>query len=280
MSMMKNFLVPVDGSEYSTGAVGYAAALAARKGGRITLLNVINVTSLEGPFLADLSGSIGITPFLDFQKKVRAALEEKGGLILENHSATLRERGVEHSTRIETGVVGRVICQEAMDHDAVVIGRRGEHASWRGFLLGSVVEEVVRGCARPVIVTPREEGPLTKLLVAYDGSRTAGKALGVAAGLAGTLSLPVTVVCVSSDSRSGHGLLDEAESFLEPHGIKATKVLESGPAVEGILEAAKRGGCDIIVMGAYGHSRVRELLVGSTTDGLLRKSGVPVLLYR
>jgi nucleotide-binding universal stress UspA family protein len=90
----------------------------------------------------------------------------------------------------------------------------------------------------------------------------------------------VTVVCVSSDSRSGHGLLDEAESFLEPHGIEASKVLESGPAVEGILAAAERGGCDIIVMGAYGHSRVRELLVGSTTDGLLRKSRVPVLLYR
>ena len=155
--MLKSFLVPVDGSEYSAGAVGYAAALAGREGARITLLTVVDVRSLEGPFLADLSGSIGITPFLDFQKRVRAALEEKAAIILETHSSVLRERGVNFETKTETGVVGRVICREAVAHDAVVIGRRGEHASWKGLLLGSVVEEVVRGCSRPVIVTPVEE---------------------------------------------------------------------------------------------------------------------------
>lgn len=278
--MLKSFLVPVDGSEYSTGSVGYAAALAGREGGRITLLTVIDIRSLEGPFLADLSGSIGITPFLDFQKKVRAAMEEKAAIILDTHSSTLKERGVEFDTKTETGVVGRVICREAMEHDAVVIGRRGEHASWKGLLLGSIVEEVVRGCSRPVIVTPIEELPLTKVLVAYDGSRTAGKALGVAAGLAETLGLPVAVVSVASDGGAGQELLDEAGSFLEPHGIAAEKILESGPTVESILSAAEREGCTLIVMGAYGHSRVRDLFVGSTTEGILRKAPVPVLLFR
>ena len=71
-----------------------------------------------------------------------------------------------------------------------------------------------------------------------------------------------------------------AEPFAQPHGIEAEKILESGPVVDGILSAAERSGCDLIVMGAYGHSRVRELIVGSTTDGILRKSAMPVLLYR
>ena len=93
-------------------------------------------------------------------------------------------------------------------------------------------------------------------------------------------SLPVAVVCVSSDSRSGHGYLGEAESFLEPHGIVPEKILEGGAAAEGILAAAESSGSDLIIMGAYGHSRVRELLLGSTTDGILRKTGLPVLLYR
>ena len=89
--MLKSFLVPVDGSEYSAGAVGYAAALAGREGARITLLNVVDVRSLEGPFLADLSGSIGITPFLDFQKRVRAALEEKATVLREKYVEFLRK---------------------------------------------------------------------------------------------------------------------------------------------------------------------------------------------
>jgi len=278
--MLKSFLVTVDGSEYSGGAVECAAALAEEREGRLTLLYVIDVVSLEGPFLADLSGSIGVSPFLDFQKQVRAALEDKATVVLENYSSSLGKKGIDCATKIETGVVSRVICQEAMEHDAVVIGRRGEHATWRGFLLGSVVEDVVRGCSKPVIVTPRESPSFCRILAAYDGSRPANRALSIAAALAEDLHLPMAVVTVSSDSRAGHGLLEEAESFLEPHGIEVDKILETGQPVAGILAAADREECDLIVMGAYGHSRVRELLLGSTTDGILRKARVPVLLYR
>ncbi len=278
--MLKSFLVTVDGSEYSAAAAEYAAALAAGRKGRITLLYVINITALEGPFLADLSGSIGVSPFLDFQRQVRAAMEDKAAVVLRTHAEALSKKGLECSTKIETGVVSRVICQEAMEHDAVVIGRRGEHASWRGFLLGSVVEDVVRGCAKPVIVTPREVRSLCRILAAYDGSRTSNRALGVAVALAEGLGLPMAVVAVSSDSSAGHSLLDEAGAFLEPHDVEVERILESGQPVDGILSAADREHCDLIVMGAYGHSRVRELLLGSTTDGILRKARVPVLLYR
>jgi nucleotide-binding universal stress UspA family protein len=278
--MLKSFLVAVDGSEYSAGAIDYAAELARQSDSRLTLLYVIDIISLEGPFLADLSGSVGITPFLDFQDRVRTAMEEKAALVLENHAASLKEKGLDCTTRVETGVVSRTICREAMEHDAIVIGRRGEHASWKGFLLGSVVEEVARGCSRPVLVTPLESRPLRKILVAYDGSKTANRALGVAASMAENRGLPVAAVCVSSDSRSGHGYLGEVESFLEPHGIVPEKILEGGAATEGILAAAESSACDLIIMGAYGHSRVRELLLGSTTDGVLRKARVPVLLYR
>jgi nucleotide-binding universal stress UspA family protein len=278
--MLKSFLVAVDGSDYASGAVNYAAELAKTSGSRLTLLYVIDIVSLEGPFLADLSGSVGITPFLDFQDRVRTAMEEKATVVVKGYAASLKEEGLECATKIETGVVSRAICQEAAEHDAIVIGRRGEHASWRGFLLGSVVEEVVRGCTRPVVVTTREARPLRKVLVAYDGSRYANRALGVAASMAESRAIPVTVVCVSSDSQAGERHLDEAAAFLEPHGIEPERILESGPATEGILAAAERTQSDLIIMGAFGHSRVRELFLGSTTDGILRKAKIPVLLYR
>jgi nucleotide-binding universal stress UspA family protein len=264
--MLKSFLVAVDGSDYASGAVNYAAELAKTSGSRLTLLYVIDIVSLEGPFLADLSGSVGITPFLDFQDRVRTAMEEKATVVVKGYAASLKEEGLECATKIETGVVSRAICQE--------------HASWRGFLLGSVVEEVVRGCTRPVVVTTREARPLRKVLVAYDGSRYANRALGVAASMAESRAIPVTVVCVSSDSQAGERHLDEAAAFLEPHGIEPERILESGPATEGILAAAERTQSDLIIMGAFGHSRVRELFLGSTTDGILRKAKIPVLLYR
>lgn len=278
--MLKSFLVTVDGSDYSGAAVGYAVGLAKLEGARVTLLSVVDVVSLEGPFLADLSGIVGVVPYLDLQKQVRESLVEKSKVILESHAETVRAAGLDCATRVETGIVSRVICEAASSHDAIVVGRRGEHASWSGFLLGSTVEEVVRGCARPVIVTPRELHPITRLLAAYDGSRTANRALGLAANLAGTLRLPLVVACVNSDEREGRQSLDEAEAYLEPHQLRHKTVLEGGAPVEGILQVARREQCDLIVMGAWGHSRVRELFLGSTTDGILRSAEIPVLLYR
>ena len=278
--MLKSYLVTVDGSDYSAAAVDYAIGLARRAEARITLLSVVDIVSLEGPFLADLSGIVGVVPYLDLQQQVRETLAEKAKLILETHAATVRAAGLECATRQETGVVSRVICEVAASHDAIVIGRRGEHATWSGFLLGSTVEEVVRGCAKPVLVTPLQARPLTRILAAYDGSRTANRALGLAATLAAGLDLPLVVVCVSSDERGGRATLGEAEAYLEPHRLRTKSVLESGSPVEGILQVAQREACDLIIMGAFGHSRVRELFVGSTTDGILRSADVPVLLYR
>jgi nucleotide-binding universal stress UspA family protein len=278
--MLKSYLVTVDGSDYSAGAVGYAIALARRGEARITLLSVVDIVSLEGPFLADLSGIVGVVPYLDLQQQVRDTLVDKAKLILETHAATVRAAGLECTTRLETGVVSRVICEAAAAHDAIVVGRRGEHAVWSGFLLGSTVEEVVRGCAKPVLVTPAQAQPVTRILAAYDGSRTANRALGLAATLAAGLDLPLVVVCVSSDEREGRATLGEAEAYLEPHKLRTKAVLESGAPVDGILQVAQRESCDLIIMGAFGHSRVRELFVGSTTDGILRVAELPVLLYR
>jgi nucleotide-binding universal stress UspA family protein len=278
--MLKSYLVTVDGSDYSAGAVGYAVALAKRAEARITLLSVVDIVALEGPFLADLSGIVGVVPYLDLQQQVRETLLGKANLVLETHAATVREAGLPCATRVETGVVSRVICEAAATHDAIVIGRHGEHASWSGFLLGSTVEEVVRGCAKPVLVTPREARSLTRILVAYDGSRTANRALGLAATLAGGLELPLVVVCVSSAEQEGRAILGEAENYLEPHRLRLKAVLETGSPVDGILQVARRESCDLIIMGAFGHSQVRELFVGSTTDGILRSAELPVLLYR
>lgn len=278
--MLKSYLVTVDGSEYSAAAVGYTIALARRVAARITLLSVVDIVSLEGPFLADLSGIVGVVPYLDLQQQVRESLFDKAKLVLDTHAVTVREAGLECATRVESGIVSRVICEAAATHDAIVVGRRGEHATWSGFLLGSTVEEVVRGCAKPVLVTPRQSRPVTRILAAYDGSRTANRALGLAATLATGLELPLVVVCVSSEERTGRASLDEAEAYLEPHHLVFKAVLESGTSVEGILQVAQRESCDLIIMGAYGHSRIRELFVGSTTDGILRSAGIPVLLYR
>jgi len=90
----------------------------------------------------------------------------------------------------------------------------------------------------------------------------------------------VHVVIVGAETGDNRSRLDWALETLRDAGIDAEGAIRAGE-VEATLGAYKEEkGIDLLVMGAYGHSRIRHLLVGSTTTGMLRKASVPVLLLR
>ena len=92
--MIKTILVPQDGSTYGKAALDYSKWLSGRFGAGLVRLHVVDVVSLEGPFLHDLSGSLGFEPFLNFSAKMREALEERGKTILTAFDEACAAKGV------------------------------------------------------------------------------------------------------------------------------------------------------------------------------------------
>src|SRR5580765_572206 len=123
--MIKNILVPLDGSEHSKGALEYAIWLTQGFHGTLFGLHVIDTVSIEGSFFHDISGSLGFEPYLDFSSKMREVLRERGRVILEAFTRRCAERGVACDTALEMGIVANEICDQARTADLVVIGRRG-----------------------------------------------------------------------------------------------------------------------------------------------------------
>ncbi|MGD9001481.1 MAG: universal stress protein, partial [Anaerolineae bacterium] len=68
--------------------------------------------------------------------------------------------------------------------------------------------------------------------------------------------------------------------YLEAHGVQAEWVEESGPVAEAILRTAESRGCDLILMGGYGHGPAVEVVLGSAVDQVLRESRWPILICR
>ena len=116
--------------------------------------------------------------------------------------------------------------------------------------------------------------------MAYDGSLESNKALKVAAELAEQLNLPLSILTVTEDETKGMHILNEAAEFLGGHNIKWSTHRMTGSEEDVILRQVKDGGHDLIIMGAYGHGRIREMILGSTTAYVMRRSEVPVLLTR
>jgi nucleotide-binding universal stress UspA family protein len=211
---------------------------------------------------------------------MREALHERGSALLENFRARCQERGVACDTALPLGVIANEICDQARTADLVVVGHRGLNEQFSTGLLGGTTESVARKSPKPVLVCPSAFREVSKPLLAYDGSQRASSAMHTAAEVATALRLPLTVVYVAREGTDGERVLDEARRYLAAYDLQATYRTLSGPPHQRIVDVLRDGGYDLLFIGAYGHSRIIEMVLGSTTEYVLRNSPAPVFLTR
>lgn len=279
--MIKNILVPLDGSDHAHGALEYALWMAEKFGATLFGLHVIDTVSIEGTFFHDLSGSLGFEPYYDFSTKMREALEERGKGILEEFSRRCKERRLRHEVYLDLGIIPNEICERAKAADLVVIGHRGINEEFSTGLLGGTAEAVTRKSPRPVFVSTKSFRAVERPLLAYDASQRASAAMESAAEFCAHLKLPLTVLYVPRrDESMGEKVLQTARSYLSSYGIEVKYELARGYPEQKIVDYLVNFGYDLLFIGAYGHRRIIELVLGSATEYVLRKSPCPVFLNR
>ncbi|ALC16891.1 nucleotide-binding universal stress protein, UspA family [Desulfuromonas soudanensis] len=284
--MEKLVLACIDGSSYST-AVGDAAAWAAlRMNAPLKFLHVLHKEKSSPP--ADLSGSIGLGARESLLEEL-AALDEKRGKLAQEKGrqilAAIRERaraaGISAPEGLHRhgGLVETLIELEEGIR-LLVLGKRGQEAEVASEHLGSHLERVIRTLNRPILVTTAEFRIPQRVMLAFDGSATARKGLEMVAGSPLFKGLPCHLVMVGTDSAEAQTELSRARQILEQAGFDVPAVILPGEAESVLGEYQQEHGIDLMIMGAYGHSRIRHLLIGSTTTTMLRKSTIPLLLLR
>jgi nucleotide-binding universal stress UspA family protein len=186
----------------------------------------------------------------------------------------------EITTRLRHGDIVETVAEAAKDATMILIGKRGEAADFAKGHLGSNLERIVRASPLPVLVASRAFKPVAKVLLAYDGGSSARKAVDLIASDPLFAGLSVHVVTVGSTSAEVTKGLEDAATRLQGAGLSVqTAVIQGQP--ETVLGRTVEGdGFDMVVMGAYGHSRIRSLIIGSTTTEMIRSCKVPVLLIR
>ncbi len=280
--MVNTILVPIDSSDSSLVAVDYAIDLSKSFNSEIIGVSIIDIKKLAGPFMRDLGTSIGgMVPYGDFQQKIRKLMEDIARAALDELEGKCNSANVPCSREIREGIVSKEIVMSAERCDMIAMGMAGEHALWRDALLGSNLESVARQTHKPIMVTPEKYKAITKILIAYDGSPFSDKALNTGAEIAQQMRLPLTVITVSDDKGKGEKTLSGATESLKNYNVEYNTILKDNDPANVILNVCcKEGGFDLIVMGAYGHSKIRELILGSTTIRIMRKANCPVLLCR
>jgi len=276
----------IDGSRSAVAVCDYAAWASQRLGAPLRFLHVLDHPRATAS--SDLSGTIGLGSREHLLEELAALDEKRGRLALEQGRlllAAARERAAAH------GVAAPETCQrhgdlvESLvelepDTRLLVIGKQGETGASLGQQIGRQLEGVIRTMHRPVLVTPPEFTAPRSAMLAFDGSATARKGVEMLAGSPLLKGMPIHLVMVGSNTGAAAAQLDQAREELENAGYRAPVAIRAGDVEPTLHGYQAEHGIDLLVMGAYGHSRIRQFLVGSTTTSMLRTTRTPLLLLR
>ncbi|MCB1478942.1 MAG: universal stress protein [Rhodobiaceae bacterium] len=285
MNSTGTLIALVDGSKYSTSVCHYAAWIAKRTGSTVKIYHVLG--RRDGVEQQDLSGAIQLGARSHLLEELseldakRAKLNQaKGRAILEDAQAIIEAEGVTVETRLRQGDLVETILAKEGTGDLIVIGKRGEAADFAKLHLGSNLERIVRSSHKPVFVANREFKPVTNVLIAFDGGPSSLRAVDYLSRSKLLAGLPVTLAFAGVETDDIRKALEQAKSTLAGGGFEAGIIVENGKPETTLGRLVEDQEYDLVVMGAYGHSRIRSLIIGSSTTEMVRTCKVPILLMR
>ncbi len=283
--MIRSILIALAETPYDASAKNYAFWLARKEGSHVHALAVIDIAAFEVPVMGTPDGFMPsvVTPPLKESQSVMKDLMAVARERLDRFAKQCASRGIPSSTETKTGIPGEVISRTAIAHDIVVLSRTGyNRVATAQETVDNLVAPVIRSSVRPVLVAGsefREASDIRNVLVAYDGSSHSARALLVAAELAARPGVNCTLVTVAPSEDLGREILGPAEAFLFHHGVVPKKqITVSSKPSDVICGLVASGGVDLVIMGAYGHSPIREVLFGSTTERILAHCAANVIL--
>lgn len=284
--MSDRVFAAIDGSQYSESICDYAVWAAKALGAPLSFIHTLdNHAQVAEP---DLTGNLGLgtrehllEKLSDIEEQRAKVAREQGRYMLDAAKARAIEAGITDPLCLQrNGTLVETLVENEKEMRLLVLGKRGETAHQASGHLGSNLERVVREMHRPLLMVPKQFTQPKNVMMAFDGSKTARKGIEMLAKSPLFAGAACHVVIVGAETAENRSQLEWAIGVLESAGHHAEGAIRAGE-VEATLRAYKqKHGIDLLVMGAYGHSRIRHLLIGSTTTAMLRNAHLPVLILR
>jgi nucleotide-binding universal stress UspA family protein len=285
--MMTNVIACIDGSK-ATHAVSDASGWAAMKlHAPVTLLHVLDKSAY--PTELNLSGNIGLgsrehllAEMVELEGRMSKLALEQGKYMLQDAQTSIvaAQPSVVVQTLQRHGDLVETLLEQEADARLVVIGRQGEQHQDQAQAIGSHLESVIRTLKQPILVVMAEFTTPSRFMIAYDGSATSKTVLERVISSPLLKGLECHLVMVSDNQSQALIELTSVADSLTEAGFEVTTAVCQGE-VQTALEAYQLAHqIDLMVMGAYGHSRICEFFVGSNTTRMISKSHIPLLLLR
>lgn len=280
-------LACIDGSAMSTAVCDYAAWIAQRVDAPLKLLHTIEHQNT--PAVSDLSGNIGLGSQEHLLEDLTLLEQQRSKLLMQQGKQMLAAA----KERVEkAGVTDPIMAQrhgsitesliDLEEHIRVlVLGVRGEGHEQQQDKISSHLEMMIRAIHRPILVVNDSFQKPRTIMLAYDGSEAADKAVAMVAKSPLYKGLTCHLVCVNKNKDNAQELLQHAsEKLAKATDLALITVSLSGKAEQELCAYQEQHDIDLTIMGAFSHTRLREMLLGSFTVKMLVNTKKPLLLLR
>lgn len=271
---MQKILACIDESKLPKALCDYGVFLAKKLNLPLVLLNVIEHSHISKK--VDFSGNIGFGAREDLLEELsnqeageNKEIIKKSRLLLKELETYVHEQGVANSYVIQKhGSLEEILDELSSEAKIAIIG------------LGAKSEDLVRGLNIPILLVNSEFKPIESILMAYDGSEFANKAIKIAIQNPIFPKTKRYIVNVNKDKAASLKLLEEAKNLFHGSECEVETQTLSGDATQALLEYQQQNGIDAIAMGAYSHNKLRSMFFGSFTTKMFLHSKKPLILFR
>lgn len=255
-------------------------------GGSLSLIHILDDDPANKE--PNLSGSIGFgaqetlleeLASLD-ERRAKIAMEQ-GRLLLQAARERVTQKGItDPETRQRHGDLIDALKELESETRMLVVGKRGADTASAHGHIGSHLESIIRTLRQPILIAQQSFEPPRNIMLAYDGSTTTRKGVEMVAASPLFQGIPCHLVMVGADTEASREQLNWAQSTLTDAGFEAPGTIVPGDPEKVLASYQNQHQIDLLIMGAYGHSRIRHLILGSTTTAMIRKTSISLMVLR
>jgi nucleotide-binding universal stress UspA family protein len=281
-------LACIDGSTLTESVCDYATWISQKVDAPLKLLHTINHHH-ETSVTSDFSGAIGlgaqehlleeITNLEQQQSKLKL---QQGKLMLQAAKDHIEKKGISDTTSTQRhGDLIEAVIDLEDSIRVLVLGLRGQVHENQENQIGAKLEAVIRSLHRPILIVNGSFKTPKRIMIAYDGSPASDKAVDMVTSSPLYKGLICHLVCVNNNENTAAKLLEQATNKLkEADNTEVISAKLKGKTEQELCTYQEQNNIDLTVMGAFSHSRLHDMLLGSFTHKMLVNTNKPLLLLR
>lgn len=282
---MRNIVLCVDGSLYALSAAYYAADMAKLMDAHVDILYASDLRSFEASAIADFGGSIGVQPFQEMLSTVASFEQEKAQFLREKFSSLFEDAGLAGRYRFHhrTGLILDTFDEfkkTLIGVDMIILGKCGESSEEDGRRVGETLDRILNSGTYPCLVAPQEHREIKNILIAYDGSDSATKAIHFLERNPYFSHCKIHLLAVSPDVALKNNM-KSAEEILRGYAGLNVVVSQStsDDIAHAIIEYVKNNNIGMLMIGSFSHNIIRRFFMGSTTMDIVENATCAMMVF-